>query len=68
METESKRYSQMLKDVEGLMGELSSNDLDLDLMVTKVEKGFELIQALRGRLEETKSTIENLKDRFEEKS
>jgi exonuclease VII small subunit len=58
----------MLKDVEGLMGELSSNDLDLDLMVTKVEKGFELIQALRGRLEETKSTIENLKDRFEEKS
>ena len=36
---ESQTYQSMLSEVEGLVQEISSGKLDLDDMLTKVEKG-----------------------------
>ena len=41
---ESEKYSSMLKQVETIVGEISSSDIDLDAMVEKVETGYDLIK------------------------
>lgn len=64
--TESKTYRTMLQEVETILQDMSRPDLDLDQMVTKVERGYELIQSMRGRLEQTKGKIEDLHKRFDE--
>jgi exodeoxyribonuclease VII small subunit len=58
---ESKTYGIMLEEVEGIVRGLSSGDIDLDKMVTEVEKGYELIKAMRLRLSATKSKLEVLR-------
>ena len=63
--TESATYRAMLEEVESICREVGSPDLDLDAMVGKIEKGYGLIKAMRGRLEETKSKVEALRLTFE---
>ena len=63
--TESVRYQTMLEEVEGIVKQMSSPDLDLDQMVTKVERGYELIQAMRDRLNQTKEKIDQLQQKYE---
>jgi exodeoxyribonuclease VII small subunit len=65
---ESKKYSKMLNEVESIVEEISSADIDLDKMVDKVEKGFDLIKKMRERLDQTKEKIEVLRKDFDEKS
>ena len=57
---ESESYQIMLQDVEGLLQEIASGNLDLDQMVAKVEKGYGLIKQMRERLDEVKGKIEKL--------
>lgn len=63
-EQESKTYQQMLNEVESIVKNISEPDIDLDDMVTKVEKGYDLIQAMRNRLETTKERIETLHQQY----
>jgi len=63
---DSKKYSKMLEEVESIIDEISSEDIDLDKMVDKVEKGFDLIRKMRARLDQTKNKIETLRKDFEE--
>lgn len=66
---ESKKYQELLTDVEGLVQEISSGKLDLDKMVEKVEKGYGLIKNMRSRLEDVKTKIDKLHiDHAEEES
>ena len=62
---ESGSYRAMLEEVEAICREVGSADLDLDEMVGKIEKGYGLIKAMRGRLEETKTKVEALRLTFE---
>lgn len=64
MENDSTTYTQTLKEVEKLVSDVSSGNLDLDTMVLKVEKGFQLIANLRQKLDDTKLKIETLKEKF----
>ncbi len=59
-EKESQNYQQMLQDVEILLQEVASGNLDLDEMVAKVEKGYGLIKTMRERLQDVKGKIEKL--------
>ncbi|MCX6129883.1 MAG: exodeoxyribonuclease VII small subunit [Proteobacteria bacterium] len=63
---ESQTYQNMLTEVENLVREISASDLDLDAMVQKVERGYELIRTMKLRLEETKTRIDLLHERFDE--
>ena len=58
----------MLEEVESIIKQVSLPDMDLDHMVTKVEKGYSLIQSMRERLNETKEKIDQLHQRFDETS
>ena len=62
---ESETYRLMLEEVEGIVRDVGSPDLDLDEMVKKVERGYGLIKTMRGRLDETKQKIEQLRLEFE---
>ncbi len=62
---QSEKYSSMLKQVETIVNEISTSDIDLDVMVEKVETGYELIKKMRSRLKETKVKIEDLRSDFD---
>ena len=66
--TETKRYQEMLQEVEGIIQEISREDVDLDHMVQKVEKGYEMIKVMRDRLTSAKEKIETLQMNFSESS
>ena len=63
--TESATYKTMLDQVEGIVRDVQSPDLDLDDMVAKIETGYGLIKAMRTRLDQTKEKIEKLRVDFE---
>lgn len=62
---ESETYREMLEEVEGVVRAVGSPEVDLDDMVKEVERGYGLIKAMRGRLEETKKKIELLRLEFD---
>ena len=65
-QTESQTYQKMYHQVEQLVQDLNQGDLDLDALVQKVEHGYQLIQAMRERLDETKQKIDKLRADFQE--
>ena len=62
---ESITYNQMLKKVEKIVSDIDSPDVDLDSMVQKLEQGYELVNAMRTRLDQTKEKVEKLRTRYE---
>lgn len=63
-EIESMKYQEMLSDVENIIGDISSDHVDLDIMVEKVEKGYHLIKEMKKRLDDTKMKISKLQLEF----
>lgn len=61
----SASYQNMLKEVEEIVRSVASPELDLDQMVGKVERGYELIQSMQTRLDTTKERIDELSKKFE---
>ena len=61
---ESENYQTMLREVEGLVTAMSTPGLDLDEMVTKVERGYTLIKSMRERLDQTKEKIEKMRAEY----
>ena len=63
---ESKNYQTMLGEVDEIIRAISSDQLDLDDIVTKVEHGYELIKTMRLRLATAQGKIEQLQASFEQ--
>lgn len=63
--SESQNYQDMLNEVENIIQDISSSEVDLDHMITKVERGFVLIKQMRDRLQDTKEKIEKLREEYE---
>lgn len=51
----------MLEEVEAIVRDLGQNKQDLDEVTGKVQRGFEIIKAMKARLEETRTQIEKLR-------
>ena len=63
--SESEKYSDMLNRVEKIIAEISSQEIDLDSVIEKVETGYELLGKMRERLDLTKEKIESLRQKNE---
>ncbi len=63
---ESLTYQKMLEEVETIVRDVASPQLDLDDMVQKVERGYALIQTMRQRLDQTKERIDELHQKYSE--
>jgi exodeoxyribonuclease VII small subunit len=63
---ESAKYQEMLAQVEKILAEISTQDIDLDEMIARVEKGYELIHAMKDRLDGAKNRIEELHQKYED--
>lgn len=64
--SESQTYQKMLQEMEDILQHMTTPNLDLDQMVAKVERGYELIQSMRERLDRTKDKIEQLHRKYDE--
>ena len=62
---ESQSYKQMLDEVEAITREVAQPEIDLDHLVERVERGYTLIESMRARLDQTKTKIEELHEKFE---
>ncbi len=58
---ESKRYREMLDEVEAIVRDLGQNKQDLDEVTGKVQKGFEIIKSMKDRLEQTRAQVEKIR-------
>ena len=63
MKKQSQQYQEMLTEVETIVKEISSDNISLDTLVTKVECGFDLLNKMKERLESSKKKIEILRDK-----
>ena len=55
----------MLGEVEAIVRDVAAPEVDLDEMVSKIERGYHLIKAMRTRLDTTKQKVEQLRLDFE---
>ncbi len=65
---DSATYQALLKQVEKIVADIngtSAGELDLDLLVQKIEQGYDIIRALRARLDDIKMKVENLREALE---
>ena len=62
---ESQNYQNMLEEVESIVRDMSQSDVELDQMVKKVERGYELIKYMKERLTTTKEMIDQLHEKYE---
>ena len=62
----SQTYEKMLKDVEAIVQDINSDNVDLDQMVKKVETGYELIKKMKEKLKATKENIDKLREEYEQ--
>lgn len=54
-------FKDMMSEVERIIESVGSESVDLDQLVIQVEKGYELIQKMQTKLDDTKLKIEKLK-------
>ena len=62
---EAMAYQSMLQEVEEIVRSVASPEMDLDQMVGRVERGYELIQKMQERLDTTKERVDELSKKFE---
>jgi len=60
--SDSQNYQKMLEEAEAIVQDIGSGKMDLDQMVSKIERGYILIKDMRHRLDETKLKIEKLRE------
>lgn len=61
-ELESLKYETMFERLETIVDDLSSKDtMDLDSVVSSIEEGYKLIEAMKERLAQAKDKVEMIK-------
>ena len=66
MSETSENYQKMLERVELIVKEVASQNVDLDLMIERVEEGYELIHKMKAKLSSTKTRMDELYKKFEQ--
>lgn len=58
--TEPAGYAEAMKEVETILGELDSNNIDVDVLASKVERASYLINWCNERIAAAQMTVDNL--------
>jgi exodeoxyribonuclease VII small subunit len=61
---EGKVYEEMMSEVGEIVRQLNENEVGLDELVKKVERGYTLIRSMQERLDQAKMQVEELKGQF----
>ena len=64
-QSQSESFNQMISKIEGIIAEMSSQDVDLDDVLSKTEEGYKLLKSMKEKLEEAKEKIEQLKNDYD---
>ncbi|MGM0558004.1 MAG: exodeoxyribonuclease VII small subunit [Myxococcota bacterium] len=59
-EHEDVKYSEAVNELEGLLEEIDSEDVDLDDLAVKVERASELIRVCRDKIENTEMQVRTI--------
>ncbi|WP_420266148.1 exodeoxyribonuclease VII small subunit [Candidatus Magnetominusculus dajiuhuensis] len=63
------KYSEALKEIEGIISEIESETIDVDVLTEKVKRAIKLIKACKARLRTTEEDLKDvLKDFSEDKT
>lgn len=58
-------YSESLEELEKIVGDLESENVEIDKLAEKVKRATELIKMLRGKLKKTEIEIKEIVKEFE---
>ncbi len=61
-------YRNMMQELEMIVKDIQTQDLDIDQVVGRIEKGYELVKTLKTKLSETKLRVEHLRSEYLETS
>ena len=62
--SDSTKYSKMLEEVDAIAASIEDGEVDLDQLVTKIERGYTLIESMKERLDSTETRIEEISAKF----
>lgn len=66
MTTKKLTYSEAFTELESILEQIESNDLDVDNLASQVKRAAELIKLCKSRLRDTESEIEKIIDEMDE--
>ena len=53
-------YADALSELQQILGELEAEDIDIDVLATKVERAAELIRVCRGRINDAEVRVKEI--------
>ena len=53
-------YAEAMAELEGILDELERDDLDVDVLATRVQRASELIQLCRGRIARAQADVDRV--------
>lgn len=59
-------YAAMLEELERILGELERDDIDVDVLATRVARAAELVEACRARIDRARMEVERVVARLGE--
>lgn len=60
MSTPDIGYAEALSELQQILGELEAEDIDIDVLATKVERAAELIRVCRGRINDAEVRVKEI--------
>lgn len=60
MSTQEIGYADALSELQQILGELEAEDIDIDVLATKVERAAELIRVCRGRINDAEVRVKEI--------
>ena len=58
--SEEPTYAGMLEELEGILAELERDDVDVDVLATRVARAAELVEACRTRIDRARMEVERV--------
>ena len=60
MTTDQPSYADMLAELESILTELEGDDVDVDVLATRVARAAELVEACRDRIDRARMEVERV--------